>query len=91
MYRKAAEKAELQKVEMSEGRGGKESGENGELWKAKHNLRRMLMNKKLLGGVVPPTSTATPTSKNKKKLFVGAVLHTSTATPTEREKNLVIG
>ena len=63
-------------------------GDNDELWKAKHNMHRMLMNKKLLGGVVPPTSTATPTSKTKKKLFVGAVLPTSTATPTERERKL---
>ena len=71
-------------------KGIKPKGKNGELWQAKHNMRGMLEKQKLLGGEVPPTSTATPTSKNKKKLFVGAVPPTSTATPTEIEKVVLL-
>ena len=51
-------------------------------------MRGMLEKKKLLGGEVPPTSTATPKSKNIKKLFVGAVPPTSPATPTETAKRI---
>ena len=72
-------------------KGIKPIGENGELWKAKLNMRRMFIKKKLLCGVVPPTSTATPTSKNKMKLLAGAVAPTSTATPTERNQEELLG
>ena len=69
-------------------KGIKPKGKNGELWQAKYNMRGMLERKKLLGGEVPPTSTATPKSKNIKKLFVGAVPPTSPATPTETAKRI---
>ena len=80
----------MRKTEMAR-KGVQPSGENGELWKAKINMLRMFKENKLLCGAVPPTSTATPTSRKQRNLLGGAVPPTSTATPIVRKHEELFG
>jgi hypothetical protein len=45
-------------------RGVKPTGENGVIWKAKIDMKRMFTEKKLLWGAVPPPTTASPATSN---------------------------
>ena len=60
-------------------------GENGTIWKAKIEMKRMFKEKKLLWGTVPPPTTATPAEieTQEKKLLCGAVPPSTTAAPIE--------
>ena len=63
-------------------KGVKPIGENGVIWKAKIDMKRMFKEKKLLWGAVPPVTTAENES-TEKRLLGGAVPPPTTATPAE--------
>ena len=68
-------------------RGVKPTGENGVIWKAKIDMKRMFTEKKLLWGAVPPPTTATPAINNlkEKRLLGEAVPPPTTARPMENK------
>ena len=69
-------------------RGVKPLGENGVIWKAKIDMKRMFTEKKLLWGAVPPPTTASPATTGnlqEKRLQGEAVPPPTTARPIENK------